>query len=113
MFAPNTTGLLFAAGATDKFGQNTFQSTGVSVACAVVKLDPTVEKTPIRSTGSASRGEADELVDPAIVLFPPESTIKLLDELLIYGSRLRCIEVSPQISVAGVIDHYECSFEAA
>ena len=113
MFLPNTTGLLtsYTAG-TDKFGQAIYDGEAAVVPCAIVKLEPTVQKTPIRSTGSASRGEADELIEPAMILFPSSVQITEGDKFVILGVSLRCISVQPRISIAGNLDHYECTFEA-
>jgi hypothetical protein len=112
MFQPNVTALWFAAGGTDKFGQNSYPAQGVSVPCAVTKLDPQIKKTPIRSVESASRGEADELVEVATLLFPTSVSVKPLDKVIAFGYTLRCIRATPMISVAGEIDFYECAFEA-
>ena len=113
MFSPNTTVFLFKAGQTDKFGQNTYPSVGASVACAIVKLDPKIQKTPVRSVESASRGEADDIVEVATILFAPALNVQPLDEVLAFDYRMRCIRSSPMISTTGTIDFYECAFEAA
>ena len=55
MFTANTTGLLTHYTGTDKFGQSLYEAPGTVVPCAVVKLQPIIQKTPIRSTASASR----------------------------------------------------------
>lgn len=112
MFVPNTTGLLAKFQGTDKFGQSVYAAQPLTVGCAVVKLNPVVQKTPIRSTGSASRGMADELVEPAVILFPASVPVGELDKLVIQGSTLRCIAVQPRVSIAGTVDHFECTFEA-
>ena len=111
MFTANTTGLLTHYTGTDKFGQSLYEAPGTVVPCAVVKLQPIIQKTPIRSTASASRGEADELVEPATILFPSFVAISHLDKFAIIGSYLRCISVQPRIGMNGTIDHYECQFE--
>lgn len=112
MFTPNTIVLLFKAGATDKFGQNTYPAIGVTVVCAITKLDPKIQKTPVRSVESASRGEADDIVETATILFDPSIGIQPLDKVQAYGYSLRCIRASPQISTTGTLDFYECAFEA-
>jgi len=112
VFVPNTTGILTLFIGHDKYGQEVYAASGVKAACGIVKLEPIVQKTPIRSTGSASRGEADELVEPAMILFPANSPINVLSKFQILGATLRCISVQPRINIGGEVDHLECTFEA-
>jgi len=111
MFSPNTSGLLTRRTGTDKFGQPIYAAQGATVGCAVANLEPKIQQTPIRSTASASRGEADEIVVAAVILFPSTVQITELDKFSIFGSYLRCTAVAPRVGVYGGVDHYECEFE--
>lgn len=112
MLTPNVQVQLLKIGSRDKYGQYSYASTPVTVQCAIVKLFPTVKKSAIRTTETASRSEADETLDPAVLLFLPNVGIGILDKVIAYGNTLVCKTVSPQFSVFGDIDHYLCEFEA-
>lgn len=112
MFRPNITAQLYAGQGLTKYGQRSYPDTPVNVPCAVIKLAPTVKKSAIRTTETASRSAADELLDPAVLLFPPTATINAGDKVVVFGNTLICIGVAPMITIDGRLDFYQCQFEA-
>lgn len=112
MLNPNLVAQLYVAQGFTKFGQRNYAASPVDAPCAVIKLAPTVKKSAIRTTETASRSSADEELDPAVLLFPPSVTIHQGDKVVLFGNTLICKGVSPQITLDGLIDFYQCEFEA-
>jgi hypothetical protein len=112
MFIPNNKGRLFKRAGYNKFGEETF-STAVEIPCSVVKLQGTLVKSPIRTDSSASRGNADEIISSAVILFPTYVTRPVIgDKFEIAEMTLRVLSVEPRYSTIGTLDHIECAFEA-
>ncbi len=111
MFQPNTFGLWSKLTGTNAYGETTW-ARAKKVACAVVGLEGQLKKTSVRADSSASRGSADEKVSVAKLLFPVVVKPKIGDRFEFNGMKLRFILVQPRYAVTGVLDHYECEFEA-
>ena len=111
MFIPNRNGLLSRQIARNAYGEPTFAA-AQSVACGVVRLERVDQKTSVRSDSSASRGNANEYVANAVVLFPAAVEPKVGDKFEIEGLMLRITTRHPRIAVSGRLDHYECGLEA-
>jgi hypothetical protein len=111
MFIPNNFGYWTKFLGTDKFGSPIYSANTIKVGCGVVELDVTVKKTPVRSDASASKGNVDEDVVAATILFPANVPINEEDKFSIAGRYLRVMMVEPRWGMDGALDHYECDFE--
>lgn len=111
MFIPNTQGLLSSQAGTNLYGEPDFLEPR-TVPCGVVKLNRIVQKTSVRADSSGSRGNSDEFVSQAKILFLPSSEVRTGDKFEIHGMMLRAIKVHPRISISGILEHYEVDFEA-
>lgn len=110
MFIPNTTGMLSRANGRDVYGQ--FQwSAPAQVRCAVVHLNKLIQKTSVRTDSSASRGNAEETIATAKILFPTSVAIGAEDKFEIQGFKMRVTAIEPRRSVLGKHDHNEVDFE--
>lgn len=112
MFRPNTTGVLTRRLGRNVFGEATFRAP-ITVPCGVVTDLGQIQKTPVRSDSSASRGAGEEAVAVAKILFPSSVTIGADDTFEIAGLKLRVIGVQRRISVTGALDHLEVDFDIA
>lgn len=109
-FMTNNSGLLSRRGTRNVFSEWTYTAP-VSVDCAVVKLVDKVSKTSVRTDQSGSRGNAEEETTVANILFPPEVGIRLDDQFLIDGIKMRVIGVQPRHDIIGDHDHDEVTLE--
>jgi len=75
--------------------------------CGVVKLLVENGKTSVRADSSASRGNADEYVADAVLLFPATSQVQYGEKVEIAGFELKVSGVFPRFTVQGVLDHYQ------
>jgi len=109
-FIPNTRGRL-----SRKVGNNVYNEAVFSepktVECGVVHLRGAAQKTSVRTDSSASRGNAEEVVAAAKILFQPHIEIGLGDRFEIAGLTLRVTSIQPRIAVTGQHDHNEVEFE--
>jgi hypothetical protein len=112
MFRPNRLGKLTRRLGTNIYGEKTFKRP-VTVQCAVVTDLDKVNKTPVRSDSSASRGAAEERTAVAKYLFPANVQIGQDDTFEIDDLSLRVIAVQKRFSVFGVLDHLEVDFDIA
>jgi len=110
LFAPTACTLKTMDGETDEFGQPSF-STARPVQCAVVKFQLGREKTSVRADSSGSRGNAEEIVADARLLFPPDTQITIGDLVNLFATDLRVLNLMPRLSVAGQLDHYQVDLE--
>ena len=111
MFIPNNFGILIKKIADNKYGEPIFSS-GTNVPCGVVEIKADLKKTAIRTDSSASRGNADEIVSIAMILFPAYVNIAVGDKFFIANVDLRVMMVEPRYSISGRLDHHQCQFEA-
>jgi hypothetical protein len=82
----------------------------IEVPCGVVHLKKTVQKSSVRTDSSASRGNAEEIVVSAKILFPVYVEIEQGDRFEIMGFRLEAINIEPRNNVRGEHDHNEADF---
>lgn len=106
MFIPNITGLISSPLPTNVYGESSYGPARV-IACAVVHLTKSQQKTSVRTDSTASRGEARENISVTKILFPSTETVAINDRLEINGQILRIIGVETRYHVLGNIDHYE------
>jgi hypothetical protein len=111
MYFSNNSGALSKRVSTDVYGEPRY-STPIIVGCAVVHLNGTIKKSPVRADSSASRANADEVIEAAKILFPPLTDIALGDRFIIATIDLRVISVEPRYSTSRGLDHIQCGFEA-
>lgn len=110
MFIPNQTGQLSRQLSRNAYGEPVFLPSQ-PVACGVVRLVRLDQKTSVRSDSSASRGNANEYVADAVVLFPATVDPRIGDRFEFQGMTLRITTRHPRIAVSGKLDHYECGLE--
>tara|TARA_B100000749_G_scaffold148090_1_gene113659 strand:+ start:648 stop:1013 length:366 start_codon:yes stop_codon:yes gene_type:complete len=107
MFRANTTCTLQSqTGELDIFGNPVFVKP-VTVPCAVVSYDLSVQKSSVRADSSGSRGRAEQLEGVARFLFRRTQKIKTGDIITKDGFTLEVIEVFPRRDVSGRLDHLE------
>jgi hypothetical protein len=109
MFLPNTTGLLTHKTGQDRFAQATYAEPK-TVPCGIVHLNKAAAKTSVRTDSSASRGNAEEQVSVAKILFPITVAIVAGDKFEIQGITLRVLTIEPRLDVLGRHDHNEVDF---
>lgn len=98
--------------ARDLFGQTTL-GPPMKALCAVVKFETGAQKTSVRTDSSATRGNAEEIVAAARILFPPlfQPAIGTIVEL--HGERVEIKSIHPRLTVFGQLDHYQCDCDIA
>lgn len=107
MFVPNQTCSHIAkSGLRTRHGEPIFLD-AVTVPCAVVRLEPSVQHTSVRADSSGSRANAEEVATNATILFPAYVTVQNDDVIEIAGYRLEVKTVHPRFHVTGILDHYE------
>lgn len=106
MFIPNTTGKLYRRTGKDMHSEPTFAAAR-TVLCAIVHLNKATEKTAVRADQTASRGNAEQFVSAAKLLFPANVVPVINDKFEIRGFTLRVIKVEPRLAVTGKHDHNE------
>lgn len=111
MFIPNNTGMLSRRLSNNLYSEISYD-TPIRVECGVVRMPVTAQQTSVRADSSASRGAADEITSNARILFTVNVSPQINDRFEIAGFKLRCVSREPRYSVAGILDHYECTFEA-
>lgn len=111
MFTPNMTSQWSTSTGTDKFGQRIWTPLQ-SIPCSVVRFNPTIKQTPVRTTQSASHMYADEIENGTVLLFPAANPVAIGDKIFIFDASLFCITSRPQYDVLGGLDHYQCTFQA-
>jgi len=79
----------------------------VQTKCAPVRLMSGTEKTSVRADSSASRGNADEVVSDARLLFMTSAVINFGDKLEVAGTTLKVAGIFPRHDVNGVLDHLQ------
>ena len=115
MFKPNNLcRVKRATGTRSGRGVATY-SDPVSVACSVVHLNPRVQKTSVRADSSATRGNAEERVSDARLLFPITFKPKEADKIEFAGHVLEVTGVEPAYTALGRLDHYQvdCRIEGS
>lgn len=110
MFIPNTFGLL-ARRTTRNIHSEWSYGVAKRVPCAIVHLTKGAEKTTVRADSSASRGNAEESVAAAKILFPTSVNIQVNDRFEIKGVYLRVVKIEPRNDVLGRHDHNEIDLE--
>jgi hypothetical protein len=110
MFRPNRYGKLSRKIGKNIYGETTWSS-WLNVPCAVVTDVDKIDKTPVRSDSSASRGAAEERTAVAKYLFPKNVMIGQDDKFEIDDLSLRVIAVQKRFSVLGAFDHLEVDFD--
>lgn len=98
--------ILRVADKHDVYGQPVYESP-ISTRCEVVRLKASKENTSTRTDGSASGGNAQEIVADAELLFPVRARVKIGDRLEIVGGSYEVIEIHPRFAVTGVHEHDE------
>ena len=107
MLIPNIDCLITKAGEKkDMYGQE-IQGEIIPSLCAVVRLDVAKMKSSVRADSSASRGNADERVAMARLLFAPHTNIEIDDKVTVHGIDLQAISVFPRHDMEGNIDHFQ------
>lgn len=79
----------------------------VKARCAMVKMAYDEKKTSVRADSSASRGNAEEIVADARLLFIKTTVIQMDDLVTVAGYQLRVIGVFPRYTVQGRLDHWQ------
>lgn len=110
MFIPNNTGLLARNLGFNRYGEPSFGE-AKTVECGVVHLGRVDQKTSVRTDSSATRGNADETLFNAKILFPSYVVVSAGDRFVINGQKLRVTAIEPRYSVYGSLDHYEVDFD--
>jgi hypothetical protein len=110
VFIPNTQGKLSVLKGFNLFGEPDFDR-GETVPCAVVKLIGIADKTSVRTDSSASRGNAEETLTEARILFPANVEVSSGDRFEINGFTLRVQSVHPRYNITGKLDHFDVALE--
>lgn len=66
-------------------------------------------KSSIRADSSASRGNAHEMEDDAIILLTKTTKANINDVLVVVGQELKITAKIPRYDVQGNLDHYQIS----
>lgn len=111
MFIPNNQGTLRRKRGTNINAETIYHDPIRGVPCAVVHMKASAEKTNVRADSSASRGNADEPLSFAKILFPTAVKPKVGDHFEIAEFQLEVAKIEPRWSVAGLVDHYECDLD--
>lgn len=111
MFIPNNQGTLRRKIGTNVNGEALYGGPIPGVPCGVVHLNFSAEKTAVRADSSASRGNADEPLHFAKILFPAIVKPALGDQFHIHGLSLEIAKSEPRFSIMGALDHYECDLD--
>lgn len=107
MFKPNLRcRIQIASGENDVYGQP-IPGRYVNESCAVVKLQMSNEKTPVRADSSASRGNAIEEEAVSIILLTVKTKASKDDIIEVAGVKLRITARQPRFDISGRLDHYE------
>lgn len=106
MLIPNITCNVTKRLGTDVYGQEQM-GTAVVTKCAIVKLLSAKMKTSVRADSSASRGNADEVVADARLLFLPQTDVAEGDEVNVAGFRLKVVGIFPRYNMPGKLDHWQ------
>lgn len=106
MFKPNTFCFVSKRSGFDEWGREQYGSKS-RVACSVVRLKVSREKSSVRADSSASRGRAREVQSDSIVLLPPTFAVEIGDKLEIMGFSLEVESLEPRLNIMGRHDHNE------
>lgn len=98
-------------GKTDIYGQELPGET-FPEKCQIVKLEPRVQHSTVRTDASASRGRAMEDRGEAVILVSARSIVALEDVLIVAGVSLRVMEKRARYRVTGVLDHFQLTCES-
>ena len=99
-------------GAADLYGQEQ-KSAPVPEWCQVVKLEPRVQHSTVRTDSSATRGRAMEDRADAVLLIRPNSSAEIEDFITVNKVKLRVMEKRARFTVTGILDHYQITCESA
>jgi Mg2+/Co2+ transporter CorC len=109
MFRPNISGVLRRRGGFDKFGQPLWLAP-VSVRCAIVELTSSIKDVNRGVRQDDSNNERRDA--QAIILLEKGSSPEIGDRFEIQGLTLRVSSAHKRYTIGGVLDHFECEFEA-
>lgn len=79
---------------------------------APVKLHFMQRSTSVRTDAAASKSRAQEANAQVVILAKPSTRINLDDKLIVMGHSLRVVDMTPRLTVAGKLDHYEINCES-
>jgi hypothetical protein len=102
----NTSGMLSRKVGNTRRGEPLYGEP-VSVRVDVIHLTKGDAKTSVRTDSSASRGNAEEEVASAKILFQVSARPVPGDRFVIDGVPLEIVGVEPRRDVFGKLDHYE------
>lgn len=99
-------------GTTDVYGQKVLGDV-FDEKCQIVKLEPRIQRSDVRTDSGASRTRADENRVDAVILVSKNTKADFEDELTVDGVVLRIMRKRHRFTVTGILDHYELTCEAA
>lgn len=105
-FMTNNHGILSRHLGRDQYSQFSYADP-VRIACAVVHLVGQASKSSVRTDQSATRGNAEERTDTAVILFPISVKIAIDDKFQIGGQQLRVMGIEQRYDILGNYDHDE------
>ena len=109
-FRPNVSATIRRYQGTNLFGEPSWGDVE-NVRIGVVHLAAQAAKTSVRTDSSASRGNAEERVVVAKILFPVLAQPRVMDLVEFAGQTMMVKSVEPRIAVTGRLDHLECEME--
>ena len=105
----NNVGFLTRKIGSTRQGEPRYAESATRCLVDVVRLVPSLAKTSVRTDSSASRGNAEEEVATAKILFQVPSKPGKGDRFVIAGTVLRIESVEPRFDTFGKLDHYEAT----
>ncbi|MCP1540062.1 hypothetical protein [Methylorubrum extorquens] len=103
----NNTGFLTRLIGSTRRGEPRYSESAIRCRVDVLSLTPKIEKTSVRTDSSASRGNAEEEVAAAKILFQVAAKPGRGDRFVVAETVLRIEAVTPRFDTFGKLDHYE------
>lgn len=105
----NQTGQLTRKVGTTRRGEPVYADNAISVRVDVIHLNAKIQPTSVRTDSSASRGNAEEMVAAARVLFQRQVNPQRGDRFVIHGVVMRIESIEPRVDTFGELDHWDCT----
>lgn len=109
MLIPNCKGYLSRRTGKNMYSEPTFAAPKL-VECSIIRMMDQVKKTSVRTDSSASRGNAEEIVIIAKILFPVKVVLGQGDKFAIAGLQLKVEGIHQRFDTLGQHDHNEVDF---
>jgi hypothetical protein len=103
----NQAGQLTRKIGTSRRGEPIYADRAERVMVDVIHLSAKIQPTSVRTDSSATRGNAEEMVAAAKILFRTEANPKRGDRFVIHGVVLRIESIEARVDTFGKLDHWE------